>query len=335
MNQPLVSIIIPVYNSEKYLRQCLDSVIAQTYTNWECILVDDGSKDESGQICDEYAALDKRFRVIHKENGGVSSARNIGIDEAKGKWIYFSDSDDTLELDALATLYSGSLKDVDAVFAGFKRYDLTGKCIEEASRHEEKIISISDAIMTLYRPYIYLYQGYLWNKLFKTPIVRSNNIFFDTDLSYNEDSLFIISYLCKITRPVFFSTKNVYNYVLRESGTMESIKRTPHKRFTSLIAYHRQYTIISDSTYATQCAPIAYEAGWGTYKSIKCEFKNYGVYTKELRQAFKALYISLYGEKAYRINSVIEAIRYVVGKVKSLIKHLLGESIVRTLKRLC
>ena len=94
MNSPLISIIIPVYNAERYLRQCLDSVVAQTYTNWECLLVDDGSKDGSGEICDEYAKKSSRFRVFHKENGGVSSARNTGIEESKGEWVYFCDADD-------------------------------------------------------------------------------------------------------------------------------------------------------------------------------------------------------------------------------------------------
>ena len=91
---PEISIIIPVYKAEKYLRRCLDSVLSQTLSNWECILVDDGSPDQSGAICDEYAAKDSRFRVIHKPNGGVSSARNEGLDTAKGEFICFIDSDD-------------------------------------------------------------------------------------------------------------------------------------------------------------------------------------------------------------------------------------------------
>ena len=94
MESLLISIIIPVYNAEKYLNRCLDSVLAQTFTNWECLLIDDGSKDLSGKICDEYVSKDSRFRVFHKENGGVSVARNLGIRESLGEWIYFCDSDD-------------------------------------------------------------------------------------------------------------------------------------------------------------------------------------------------------------------------------------------------
>ena len=89
-----VSIIVPVYQVEKYIRQCVDSILAQTFTDFELILVDDGSKDGSGQICDEYAAMDRRVKVIHKENGGLSDARNRGMDQAAGNYFMFIDSDD-------------------------------------------------------------------------------------------------------------------------------------------------------------------------------------------------------------------------------------------------
>lgn len=91
---PKISVIVPVYNTEKYLHRCIDSILAQTFTDFELLLIDDGSKDNSGTICDEYAAKDSRVRVFHKENGGVSSARNLGLDNAKGEWISFVDSDD-------------------------------------------------------------------------------------------------------------------------------------------------------------------------------------------------------------------------------------------------
>lgn len=100
----MVSVIIPVYNTEKYLRQCLDSVLAQTCCDWEAILVDDGSTDSSGAICDEYASTDKRVRVIHRANGGLSAARNSGIDVATGEWLVFVDSDDTISADHIERL---------------------------------------------------------------------------------------------------------------------------------------------------------------------------------------------------------------------------------------
>ena len=116
---PKISIIIPIYKAEEFLPQCLESILLQTFENWECILVDDGSPDNCGFICDEYAIKDSRFRVVHKNNGGVSSARNAAIKEAKGEWLYFVDSDDTLYPRALSVLDSLIENNVDAVMAGY------------------------------------------------------------------------------------------------------------------------------------------------------------------------------------------------------------------------
>ena len=93
---PSISIIVPVYNSEKTLNRCVDSILSQTFQDWELLLIDDGSTDRSGKLCDEYALKDQRIKVFHKKNGGVSSARNIGLDHAKGEWITFIDSDDEI-----------------------------------------------------------------------------------------------------------------------------------------------------------------------------------------------------------------------------------------------
>lgn len=101
MSSPLISIIVPVYNAEKTLNRCVDSILLQPFTDWELLLIDDGSKDSSGDICDEYARKDPRIKVFHKENGGVSSARNVGLDNAKGEWITFVNSDDWIVNNAL------------------------------------------------------------------------------------------------------------------------------------------------------------------------------------------------------------------------------------------
>ncbi len=106
MEDKLISIIIPVYNVERYLRECIDSIIAQTYKNLEIILVDDGSSDKSGEICDEYSKKDSRIKVIHKKNGGLSDARNVALDITKGDYIGFIDSDDYIEKDMFQILYN-------------------------------------------------------------------------------------------------------------------------------------------------------------------------------------------------------------------------------------
>lgn len=104
MNQPKISVIVPVYNDEKWLRRCVDSILTQTYTDFELLLVDDGSTDGSGAICDEYTAKDSRVHVFHQPNGGVSSASNLGLDNARGEWISFVDSDDWMDMNYLESL---------------------------------------------------------------------------------------------------------------------------------------------------------------------------------------------------------------------------------------
>lgn len=135
MEDMMISVVIPVYNVEKYLTQCVDSVLAQTYKNWEAILVDDGATDGSGTICDEYAARHSRIRVIHRENGGLSAARNTGLAAAKGEYIYFLDSDDYIELNALERLLETAQREqADVVF--FDGYVFFDQCEEDASVSE-------------------------------------------------------------------------------------------------------------------------------------------------------------------------------------------------------
>ena len=114
---PKISVIVPVYNTEKYLHHCIDSILSQTFIDFELLLIDDGSKDSSGTICDEYAAKDNRVRVFHKENGGTSSARNMGLDNARGEYITFVDSDDWIDTTMYESMYSLAIeKKVDAVY---------------------------------------------------------------------------------------------------------------------------------------------------------------------------------------------------------------------------
>ena len=118
---PKISIIVPVYNCKKYLRQCLDSILSQTFKDWECLLIDDGSTDESGSICDEYARRDNRFAAYHKENGGLTSARNYGLERSVGEWIMHVDGDDWIEVDSIERLLQ-TAKDTasDMVFGDFR-----------------------------------------------------------------------------------------------------------------------------------------------------------------------------------------------------------------------
>ena len=132
---PKISIIVPVYNTEQYLPRCLNSILSQSFIDFELLLVDDGSIDGSGSICDKYAAKDNRVRVFHKENGGVSSARNLGLDEAKGEWICFVDSDDEMLPNGLQTLANGICDEVDIVMGGYEEVDEFGVMSQVVPEH--------------------------------------------------------------------------------------------------------------------------------------------------------------------------------------------------------
>lgn len=191
INNPKVSIVVPVYNAEKYLHRCIDSVLAQTYYDWELLLIDDGSKDMSGEICEEYAAKDERIRVFHKENGGVSSARNLGLDNAQGEWIAFADSDDYV-FPCWLENFIHNASGVDMVVQGFK----TSYAYEYM--HNKDVHGVSykgsckEGLLELYKN---CYLGYLWVKLFRTDIIRENHIRFDTKISLQEDENFVLQYV--------------------------------------------------------------------------------------------------------------------------------------------
>ena len=186
-----VSVIIPIYNVEKYLCQCLDSIIDQSYKNLEIILVDDGSPDNCGVICDEYAAKDSRIVVIHKANGGLSAARNDGIARATGDWVAFVDSDDWCEPDYYEQLLASDEEDdVDVIFAGghILEADSNGrKVVRFAS---PSLYSGKDEIETLVIKSITAPYGYPWDKLYRTEFLKGNDLIFDVDCRAAEDAWF-------------------------------------------------------------------------------------------------------------------------------------------------
>ncbi len=211
--KPIISLIIPIFNSAEYLSDCLDSVLEQTFEDFEVILVNDGSTDNSDDICKAYAERDKRIKYIWQENQGVCVARNTGLDNAIGEMIYFMDSDDRIEMKGLEILYNEYLKtDADMVVADLY-FDINGK--------RRRIRVFGNPITTASRDWIDRYEmacigygynpdpgtpksipglGSLWNKLFKKKVIEDNNIRFDPYvLGIYEDNLFVLNYLehCK------------------------------------------------------------------------------------------------------------------------------------------
>lgn len=199
MTPHFISVIVPVYNVEKYLDKCIQSILNQSFTDFELLLIDDGSTDQSGAICDAYALQDERIRVFHKENGGVSSARNMGLDEAKGEWIAFVDSDDWVIESYFSELLSA--KDVDLVVSGVF---LVNESIQFSPPC--KLLKVENDLLFLDKQLCCIYFRTPWSKLFKNKIIRMQSLRFNTSLRIGEDTDFILRYLCTVNVIQFIST---------------------------------------------------------------------------------------------------------------------------------
>ncbi len=179
----MISIIVPVYNSEKYLDQCIQSILSQTYTDFELLLIDDGSTDSSGAICDKYAEQDSRVRVFHKENGGVSSVRNLGLDNAKGEWIGWVDSDDYIDAEMYEHMYNAAIQnkvdmvccDVEIVYAKGKRVLSYNNEYEDHELMRECLVPITEVYFAM------------WNKLVSRNLYDVNKIRASVEASMWED----------------------------------------------------------------------------------------------------------------------------------------------------
>lgn len=185
-----VSVIVPVYNVEKYLKKCVNSIIHQTYKNLEIILVDDGSPDRSGALCDHLATKDSRIRVIHKKNGGVSSARNAGIEAATGEYICFVDSDDWLPEKAIGILTHRIQKDgSDLCIGAVEIVGIRKSCpwkFQDTCIHIENVYQLLPFEYALKTP---------WAKLYRTEIIKKERLNFAQGISFGEDTIFVWSYI--------------------------------------------------------------------------------------------------------------------------------------------
>jgi len=191
------TIIVPVYNVEKYLISCLESILCQDFQDFEVILIDDGSTDASGRICDDFSARDNRFSVIHKKNEGVSIARNVGIERAKGKWISFVDSDDTLFPNYLSSFDEIEDKSDLTYFGNYCKHEDGCDCsFLLPNRVWTGWNEIQEGMLLLKRNVSqYDYYGYTWNKFFRSDIIHNNNLRFIPGVTMKEDELFVDKYI--------------------------------------------------------------------------------------------------------------------------------------------
>ena len=240
----MISIIVPVYKAEKFITRCVDSVIAQTYQDWELLLVDDGSPDQSGVICDNYSRNDKRIKVFHKQNGGVSSARNLGLDNAQGEWIAFVDADDYILPDYLEKLITSD--DADLVISGSKRF---GDSDVDYSIPEDKRYQIQKFVKSIFdcNPNENIYMScvsYPWGKILKKSIIEQYSLRFNTKMKLAEDTCFMLEYLKYISDIQFLSGGRYMYYTSNASR--------PYFKM-SLEEYNNHLEGISSSINALAC----------------------------------------------------------------------------------
>lgn len=214
----MVSVVVPIYNVGKYLPRMLDSLLTQTYREFEAILIDDGSTDGSSDIVDEYSKRDERIRVIHQKNKGVSKARNIGLQYCRGEFVYFADSDDEMLPRCLEILVGAMSDDVDGVIGGYERVTRQGSVEYKTRTGYTRFLTRSDVVESIYKPK-YLHDfGMLWLMLYRREIIERGNLSFCYTMF--EDSLFNVRYALACKQPFVFVSNPIYRYTVDRDGSI-------------------------------------------------------------------------------------------------------------------
>lgn len=218
--RPMVSIIVPIYNAENYLRRCVDSILNQEYTDFELLLVNDGSTDASGDICEEYGDRDPRVIVIQKENTGVSDSRNRALDRARGKYLQFLDSDDWITPDATRLFVRAAEEyGCDMVISDF--YRVVGERLStKGDIEEEGVLTREEFAAHMMENPADFYYGVLWNKLYRRDIVEEHNLHMDTDINWCEDFMFNLEYIRYAK--VFYALHAPIYYYVKRKGSLAS-----------------------------------------------------------------------------------------------------------------
>ena len=233
----MITIIIPVYNSEDTLSRCIDSILSQTFHDWELLLIDDGSSDKSGEICDRYAVKDQRIQVFHKKNGGVSSARNIGLDHAKGEWITFVDADDFIKKLYLAHLLEHSQKQVDLVISYAEIYN--GDDIIQKESYPAKLVDDANFESMFIENDMHLHTS-PWSKLYKRNIIEEYHLRFCEGMHIGEDAVFLYSYML-YSNKIYISHDTDYNYFAYVAG---SLTKRVNLLASEILAYNQIRSIV-------------------------------------------------------------------------------------------
>ncbi|CDF26939.1 group 2 glycosyl transferase [Dialister sp. CAG:588] len=281
MYEPLISIIVPVYKVEKYIHRCIESVLHQTYTNWELILVDDGSPDSCGRICDEYAMYHDKIAVIHKINQGVGAARNTGLHRAEGEWIYFLDSDDFIKEDTLEKMITFSNEGFyDIVMAGHSILKSSGKFIpcSDSWNESDDTSTIQKKILLDELP------NFSCGKLYKR--ILWENVYFPVDMliedMYINPTLFYrAKHICIHKEALYY-----YSYENTDSIMRSKTRKTYiYNRYCRFLAWEEHIRIAS--IYEADLVPVCTRKA--LLAAIKALLLYYGIGCKDSRVDFTSV----------------------------------------------
>lgn len=258
--KPMVSVIVPVYNAEQTLRRCVASILEQQFTDLELLLVDDGSTDASGEICDEFAARDARVTVLHQENAGVSAARNHALDQANGTYLQFLDSDDWITPDATRSLVrAAETHHCDFVIADF--YRVVGERLSrKGDIDEDGLLTREEYAAHMMENPADFYYGVLWNKLYRRELVERYQLRMDPDISWCEDFLFNLEYIRRADR--FYALSVPIYYYVKTRGSLASqslsISKTVKMKLMIFESYHQFYKDVLDEEGYDRCRAKVY-----------------------------------------------------------------------------
>ena len=277
-SQPLISIIVPVYNTQEYLPRCIDSILDQSYKNLDIILINDGSTDSSGEICDRYAETDARIQVIHQANAGVSFARNIGLDNARGDWIGFVDSDDWIKPEMYAELLKAAIENNKKISCCDFIWYFSATRQEHRNRQYDKspvTMTREQSIEFSLSPKTPNLEGYTWSLLLHRSLLEAQEhppIKFNTDIHYSEDWLFIIQLLIQADGIVHIPVA-LYYYYQREGSANYSLNE---KRMTGPVALMQIIKLVEPiSSQLMMLAQMRYARASLVLVSLSCHNKKY------------------------------------------------------------
>ncbi len=259
-----ISVIVPIYNAEKYLRRCIDSILAQTFTDFELLLIDDGSKDKSGEICDEYARKDKRVKVFHKANEGISATREFGILHGGGNFIQFVDSDDWIEKTCLEDNLSLAEKSNADIIINDYYIDVKDKSILRCQKYNGNLIE------DIFNGNVF---GALWNKFFRADTIKSSGVGFIHNLSFCEDIVF----LCELlnSAPNLNIVVNVKAYYHYQSNSASLTRRCTLRSVQSEEKYINVIQVILPSLPSDKLLINKLSVKWGYLKLGCLTFSEY------------------------------------------------------------